>query len=124
MISYLNVAVLPATDPRHTAEFLVQGLGFEKKLEVETAPGRWWHELVLPGGQSAVAVVTAPPGYSPPPGPAFTFCCDDVAGTVAELRAAGVDVSDPVTQPWGTFAQCTDPDGHLFVLGATPLPTR
>jgi lactoylglutathione lyase len=42
----------------------------------------------------------------------LTFTADDVAATVAELRSRGATVSDPVSEPWGTYATVDAPDGH------------
>jgi uncharacterized glyoxalase superfamily protein PhnB len=41
---------------------------------------------------------------------------DDVAGLRERLAAAGVPVTEPETQAWGTFVKVTDPDGLVFVV--------
>jgi len=121
MISQLNVVTLYVADPDRSLDFFVGRLGFEKKAEVEMSPGRRWHEIALPGTETSVAVLKASDfDREPTPGLTFTLYCDDVAATVTELRAAGVSVTDPRVEPWGTFAQCVDPDGHLLILGARP----
>ncbi len=40
----------------------------------------------------------------------------DIAGVVAALRSAGVEVSDPESVEWGIQTQFTDPDGNGFML--------
>lgn len=51
-------------------------------------------------------------GKQPGEGAYLHFACDDIHATVSDLRAAGVTVTDPEQQPWGTFAKASDPDGH------------
>jgi predicted enzyme related to lactoylglutathione lyase len=41
----------------------------------------------------------------------------DVAAAVARVRAAGGTATDPERQPYGTTADCTDPQGVRFYLG-------
>lgn len=119
MITALNVVTVYVEDPHRSVDFFVRQLGFEKKAEVEMSPGRWWREIAPPQGGTALAVLRAADfDRLPIAGLTATLYCDDVAATVTELRAAGVDVTDPRQEPWGTFAQFTDPDGHLFILGS------
>ncbi len=40
----------------------------------------------------------------------------DLQGTYEKLRGEGVEVTEPVTEPWGSYVQVTDPDGHQFVI--------
>lgn len=125
MISQLNVVTLYVADAERSLDFFVRQLGFEKRTEVEMSPGRWWHEIGLPGTETAVAILRAADfDRMPAPGLTFTVYCDDVPATVAELRAVGVAVTDPKEEPWGTFAQCADPDGHLLILGSRPAAAR
>jgi len=35
---------------------------------------------------------------------------------VVELRAAGVEVIDPVTESWGSYVQVTDPEGRQLLV--------
>lgn len=121
MITHVNVVPLYVSDQDLALEFFVKQLGFVLTTQVEQVPGRWWYEVALPGAQTAIALLDATAhGRRPQPGLTMTLCCDDVAATAAQLSAAGAEVTGPVQQPWGTFAEVTDPDGHLFVLGARP----
>jgi len=47
------------------------------------------------------------------------FCCyavDDVAATVAVVRAAGGDATDPESRPWGSTSDCKDLQGVAFAV--------
>jgi hypothetical protein len=51
-------------------------------------------------------------------GPA-TLSSPDVRALHAQLTAQGVEVSEPVVEPWSTWIKITDPDGWEFVVGET-----
>jgi predicted enzyme related to lactoylglutathione lyase len=42
--------------------------------------------------------------------------CGDAAATATRLRNAGVTVSDPQTESWGTFILVTEPDGRQICI--------
>ena len=46
----------------------------------------------------------------------LNFRVDDLDGAVAELRAHGIDVTDPETYPNGRFARLSDPEGNPIEL--------
>lgn len=46
-----------------------------------------------------------------------TLTTDDVHELYAALCDKGIDVTEPVTEPWSTYVKVTDPDGHTFVVG-------
>ena len=39
---------------------------------------------------------------------------------MAELRSRGATVSDPVSEPWGTYATVEAPDGHRLQFHGRP----
>jgi lactoylglutathione lyase len=43
--------------------------------------------------------------------------CADVRALHADLTAHGVEVSEPVVEPWSTYVTLVDPDGWQFVVG-------
>ncbi|MFD6390121.1 VOC family protein [Nocardia sp. NPDC060259] len=46
----------------------------------------------------------------------FARSCDDIHSTRDQLSAAGVDVSEVTTQPWGTYITATDPDENKVMI--------
>ncbi len=42
---------------------------------------------------------------------------DDAAAAVQRVREAGGTATDPVRQPYGLMADCTDDQGTVFYLG-------
>ena len=48
---------------------------------------------------------------------------EEVAQIVERARAAGATIAtEPAPQPWGYAASFSDPDGHLWLVTAAPLP--
>lgn len=113
VITNVSVAVMYVADQDASVDFYVNKLGFEKVRDEEMWPGARWIEARPPGAQTAVVFSNAADfGKEPGEGAYLTFACDDVDTTVTELRSRGVSVTDPVTEPWGTFFTVEDPDGH------------
>ncbi len=113
MITHVGIAVMYVADQSASERFYVEQLGFEKVRDEEMFPGARWLEIRPPGGQTHLMLSSASAFDKQPGEGAFLhFVCDDIEATVAELRARGVEVTDPESQPWGTSAKATDPDGH------------
>ena len=113
MITPVSVAVMYVADQERSLEFYVGKLGFEELVDEEMFPGARWIEVRPPHGQTSIVLSSAKAfDKEPGEGAYLTFACDDIVATVEQLRAAGVEVTDPVEEPWGTYCKATDPDGH------------
>lgn len=120
MISKLNAVPLYVADQERSRKFYVEQLGFEVRTDAEMGPGRRWLEVAPTGAETSFAVLRAADFDGERelggPGPA-TLTCPDVHALHADLSARGVDVSEPVTEPWSTWVRVTDPDGWQFIVG-------
>ncbi|KAB2352278.1 VOC family protein [Actinomadura rudentiformis] len=117
MITHIGVAILYVSDQQETVDFYVEKLGFNKTTDAEMFAGTRWIEVTPPSGQTTIAIHDAATfGKQPGEGAYLTFTCDDIQATVAELREAGVTVTDPVEEPWGTYAHVDGPDGHQIQI--------
>ena len=86
---------------------------FDVVTDADMGGGARWIEVRPPGAQTSIVLSAASAsGKDPGEGAHLTFTADDVAATVAELRSRGATVSDPVSEPWGTYATVDAPDGH------------
>ena len=99
--------------------FYANKLGFEVVTDQPFGDGARWVQLKPPGAETDVVLFT-PPGQEDRIG-TFTnvvFGSNDVQKTYEELKASGVQFSEPpATQPWGgTQAIFQDPDGNSIVL--------
>lgn len=117
MITHISVAVMYVSDQQKSVDFYVDKLGFTKTTDAEMWPGARWVEVTPPGGQTSITIHSAADfGRKAGEGAYLTFACDDIASTLQQLRAAGVTVTDPVEEPWGTYIKATDPDGHEVMI--------
>lgn len=113
MITHVSVAVMYVADQEASRKFYVEQLGFEVVRDEEMWPGVRWLEVRPRGAQTSIVLSPAAAfKKASGEGAYLTFACDDIDATVAQLRAHGVSVTDPVVEPWGTFAHATDPEGH------------
>lgn len=113
MITHVSVAVMYVGDQESSRRFYVDQLGLEVVRDEELWQGARWLEVRPRGAQTSIVLSSAAAfGKAPGEGAFLTFACDDIPATVAQLRASGVVVADPVEEPWGTFVKALDPDGH------------
>lgn len=117
MITHIGVAVMYVADQQRSTDFYVGKLGFTKTTDAEMWPGARWVEVTPPGGQTSITLHSAAAfGKNPTDSAHLIFACDDIQQTAHHLRQAGVTVTDPVREPWGTYITATDPDGHHVMI--------
>ncbi|WP_280268103.1 VOC family protein [Nocardia wallacei] len=120
MITHVSHAVMYVADQAASLRFYTEQLGFELLRDEEMFPGARWIEVVPPGARTSI-VLSAAATFDKKPGEGayLHFACDDIHATRAQLAAAGVAVTDVTTEPWGTYIQATDPDGHQVMITGT-----
>ncbi len=117
MITRIATAILAVADQDQMAAFFVDRLGFTKTIDAEMWPGARWVEVTpLDGGTGLVLSAAKDFGREPDPQYPMTFACADLAATAAQLRAAGVEVTEPVTEGWGSYIRVTDPEGRQLLV--------
>jgi glyoxylase I family protein len=115
-----------ASDPEALAAWYAEHLGVSRPPESYDA--EVWTQLE---GPTVFAPVRADEGEGPTLGRGgwgINFRVGDLDAIVAQLRAAGIDVTvDPDEYPNGRFAQLEDPEGNAIQLWepttSTDLPT-
>ncbi|HVZ39893.1 MAG TPA: VOC family protein [Candidatus Kapabacteria bacterium] len=120
MIKHVKFASIPVKDSERARDFYVEKLGFTLHTDAPFGDGRRWIELSPPGAETRVVLFT-PDGHEDRVGTFsnVTFACDDVEASYNELRARGVEFTQPpTTQPWGTFAMFNDSEGNQFVMSS------
>ena len=117
MINRVATAVVVVADQDVMLEFFVGRLGFTVVRDAEMWPGARWVEVAPPEGPATV-VLSAAKDFDREPDTTYpmTFAAADLAATAAELRAAGVEVTDVVTEPWGSYIRVTDPEGRRLLV--------
>jgi catechol 2,3-dioxygenase-like lactoylglutathione lyase family enzyme len=119
MITNIKFVSVPTTDQDRALAFYTDKLGFRVVTDQPFSETQRWIELRI--GSSDTRLVLFSMDGGPKPGVRFNgaLACDNVERTYEELKARGVAFSGPPqTQPWGTFATFTDPDGNEFVLSS------
>jgi lactoylglutathione lyase len=116
LITHVTLATIPVRDQDAALDFFVNKLGFEKRTDAPYGAGRWI-EVAPPGGQTSVVLdkVDDPNAVEQSLLPVL-FGCEDAAETAAKLRVAGVEVSDPDAQAWGTYILVNDPWGRQICI--------
>ncbi len=117
-LNYVSVVSVFVSDQDRAIDFFVNKLGFEKTTDVPFGEGERWIEVKAPDGQTTINLYKAPESGAGPDGfSRLSFYSDDVRGTVEQMRAKGVEITeDPNEQPWGVQAQFKDPDGNGYVI--------
>ena len=121
MITSIASAILYVSDQDEALAFYRDILGFEVIMDADMGAGARWLEVKPPHAQTSIVLSAAEPfGKQPGDGAFLTFAADDVAETVAQLRARGAVTSDVVREPWGTYATVDAPDGHKLQFNERP----
>ena len=119
MITQINTVTLYVSDQDKAREFYVGQLGFRVRKDEDMGPMGRWLEVAPEAAQTAFVLANAAAFGKQDRIAAsadLVLHTDDVAGLHQRLAAAGVPVTEPETQAWGTFVKITDPDGLEFVV--------
>jgi lactoylglutathione lyase len=121
VIEGVNQVLLEVDDQDRALEFWTEGIGFElaqdapygeheRWLEVRTRDKAVTLVLSLRRGQRQTTPAERPTSC-------IFFYCDDLPGTYKELRARGVEFSQPPgEQSWGWWSMFDDREGNRFAL--------
>lgn len=119
-IKHISVISIPVTDQDASLAFYRDTLGFTLIHDNQMSPDMRWLQLSPPGSDVSVALVTWMQEMLPGKFGGLVLETDDIAAQIADLRAKGIEVSDPDTTPWGLFAMFEDPDTNGLVLREAP----
>jgi predicted enzyme related to lactoylglutathione lyase len=120
MITHVKFVSIPTRDQARALRFWTEQIGFSVMTDQPFDETQRWIELSIRNSDTRLVLFT-PTGHEERIGSFFNgaLACDDVEATYRQLSDRGVPfVSAPQTQPWGTFAVFTDPDGNQFVLSS------
>lgn len=121
MITVINTVALYVTDQERARRFYVDVLGFEVTADADMGEMGRWLEVAPPGSRTSFVLADAA-GFDKQDwvgsSADVTLKCRDIRALHQHLVSAGVKVTEPEQQSWGTFLTVTDPDGHAFVVSA------
>jgi lactoylglutathione lyase len=123
VIEGVNQVLLEVEDQDRALEFWTEAIGFEHAQDVPYGERERWLE-VRTRDKAVTLVLSLRRGEGPAtPRPAerptscIFFYCDDLPGTYKELRARGVEFSQPpCEQSWGLWSMFDDQEGNRFAL--------
>ena len=131
MIDAIGGKVVMVSNQASALEFYVNKLGLQKKVDMQFGPMRWL-EVAPPNSESTISLMEPNPQIMPPEvtdaakrsigtPTGLWFYTNDIQGTFAELKAKGVNISQPQKQEWGgTMSTIKDQDGNEYQLISTP----
>ena len=118
MITHIKFVSVATSDQDRALTFWTEQVGCKIITDQPFDEKQRWIELSIGSSRTRIVLFT-PDGRTP--GGFFNgaFACDDVEATYRQLSERGVPFkAPPASQPWGTFAIFTDPDGNEFVLSS------
>jgi len=117
VITRVASAILVVDDQDVMLRFFVDRLGFTLVTDAEMWPGARWVEVRPPGAETGL-VLSAAKDFERDADRQYpmTFACADLEATALALRAAGVEVTDPVREAWGAYVRINDPEGRTLLV--------
>jgi len=116
MLKRIKFTAVPVQDQARALEFYTKKLGLKVFTDQSMGESRWI-ELQVPGAETLLVLFKrAVP--EPGPAPGVVFVADNVTSTYAELKAKGVEFTQPPKkEPWGEHAIFKDSEGNLLLFG-------
>lgn len=119
-INHVQLFSVPVTDQDRARDFYVGTLGFELVSDVQMGPDMRWVMVRPVGAATAITLVTWFPTMPAGSLKGLVLETDDLDGDVAALLGRGLAIPGGIEdEPWGRFAQFSDPDGNGIILQAT-----
>ncbi len=116
MLKRIKFTSVPVLDQSRALEFYTKKLGLKVFTDQAMGDSRWI-ELKTNGAETML-VLFKQPNHKPGPMPAVVFVADNIQATYEELKAKGVEFTQPPKkETWGEHAILKDSEGNLVVLG-------
>jgi len=135
VIDTIGGKVVMVSNQTAALDFYVNKLGLQKKVDMKFGEMRWL-EVAPVNSESSISLMEPSPKIMPekvleaakktigtPTG--LWFYTNDIQGTFAELKAKGVEISQPEKQDWGgTMSTIKDQDDNEYQLISSPEPSK
>jgi catechol 2,3-dioxygenase-like lactoylglutathione lyase family enzyme len=121
-ITTIRTVAIPAQDQDRSAEFFVDKLGFEKRMDAELTEGFRWIEVAPPGSDISVAIVAASSELPSGVDTGIRFVTTDAEAEHESMEQHGVDVDEVLRWPEvPAMFSFRDIDGNTFYLAEPGL---
>jgi catechol 2,3-dioxygenase-like lactoylglutathione lyase family enzyme len=113
----LELVPVPVTDVDRSKAFYVEQVGFREDIDRRLSESLRFVQLTPPGSACSIAIGEGVTDQAPGSTDGLILVVGDIRAACEELRARGVEVSDPAVMPWGaTHAEFRDPDANRWSL--------
>lgn len=115
MLKRIKFTTVPVKDQSRALEFYTTRIGL-KVFTDQTIGSMRWIELQIPGAETMLVLHLEPDAIAGEK-PAVAFLADNVQATYDELRAKGVEFTQPPKKEhWGEHAIFKDSEGNLILF--------
>ena len=112
----LELVTLPVSDVDRAKAFYVDQVGFNADHDHRVTDEIRFVQLTPPGSACSIAIGTGLTDAEPGSVKGMQVVVDSAAEVRDQLRANGVETSDVMEFPWGTFIYFADPDGNAWAV--------
>jgi catechol 2,3-dioxygenase-like lactoylglutathione lyase family enzyme len=117
----LELIAVPVSDVERALDFYVKKVGFNLDHDHAVNENLRFIQLTPPGSACSITIGEGiATDMTPGSLKGLQMVVPDVQAAHDELAARGVEVTDPVSLPWGNFVYFSDPDGNKWALQAIP----
>ncbi len=121
MFTKVGTIGVGVSDQDKALDFYVNKLGFEKFRDEPMSPTERWIEVAPAGAQTHIMLGLRGQSGGNTGFTSYILHTDNIEETCETLKARGVNISQELSsEPWGKWAQFTDPDGNEFGIWAPP----
>lgn len=116
MLKRIKFTSVPVQDQTRALEFYTKKLGLKVFTDQAMGDSRWI-ELKVNGAETML-VLFERPNHAPGQLPGVVFVADNVRAMYEELKAKGVEFTQPPKkESWGEHAILKDSEGNLVLIG-------
>ena len=112
----LEVVQVPVADIDRAKAFYVDQVGFNADHDHRVTDEIRFVQLTPPGSACSIAIGTGLTDAEPGSVKGMQVVVDSAAEVRDTPRAKGVETSDVMEFPWGTFVYFADPDGNAWAV--------
>jgi catechol 2,3-dioxygenase-like lactoylglutathione lyase family enzyme len=116
----LELVAVPVSDVDRAKDFYTEKAGFVADHDHTVSDEVRFVQLTPPGSACSIALGTGITDAAPGSVQGLQLVVSDVETARNELRGRGVDVSDVLVLPWGSFVSFSDPDGNRWSVQQVP----
>ncbi len=118
----IELIFVPVTDIDRAVEFYVDRAGFTLDMRQKVDENTEFVQVTPPGSACSIAFGQGITEMAPGTQNSIQVVVDDARAAREELVAAGIDASEVVDLPWGSFTGFADPDGNTWAVQQLPPP--